>query len=984
MARVSYRAALVRRWSRRDVLAVLVVAASVAFLTGAGLVGTAATAELAGVAAEFEPPAAATVHDDVRTARQAAGRDDLVLPLARAEVGGEDVTVVGVPAGAESFANGSELTLPASPTSGEVRGPDSANSEVRLEGTDRTVSTAVTARDAGDALPERWYVTTPSTVESLGPTGALVLSPGDGPTPLVGVLAFFLRGSRQVLRALGLATVGAGVLLGVTVFATTRMTVRDRIRTVRVARATGATPRSLLALFAGRAGLLTAVGVAGGYALGVIAPNAAVNAAVFLGQPTSLSLRVTPALVRVLGPAYLALVAVGTAGGALAALPAVRRDPASLDGRPGIRGERELFPGLLQTELLDWRAVVPTGATLGVFLVLAVLVASTAAVVAPLAGGDGATISEPDAVHPFASSVPERYATELRVGGTRASPEILALGVTGGDPYVARGANFSAFAAVTDAEVAEGRVPQRPGEAVVGVDLARTLDLEVGDGVLVGGSTHPAVDRLTVVGTYRAPEPYDDQLVVPLSTARALAGTAPGQVQFVRTDEVPASPGDAEVVLVDVSAPSTVPAGGTVAVEVTVLNPTTGNRTTTVSAAFASAANETTVELAPDERQTVGLLFQAGEPGTETVVVDGRERTVTVVDPEALRITGLPAVAPPHSEPRIRVVRADGTAVEGATVRVDGRTVVTDGDGVARLPLGEPGEYEVVATEGDRTANVSVTVDSDAERSVDASVSISPERPTPATRPTVAVTLSNPWNRSLSVPVTVSGPGETAERGVDLGPGQQATVELTLPRRPAGEYDVRVDADGATLATTTYEVSGDPRLGAALATSGRRGPSTGIGEALSIVLGNLELVVAIVLGLAGLMTVGGTTAGFASAVHARRRTLGVHRATGATPRQVLALVLRDAARIALVATALGLALAAGALAVLDATGLLVVYGVRVLSTVDPLVVAGSLAAAFALAMLGATLAAVGVLRTEPGALLSDDGGTDARGGPTRE
>lgn len=981
---MSYRTALVRRWSRRDVLAVLVVAASVAFLTGAGLVGTAATAELAGVAAEFEPPATVTAYDDVSRARGAAGDEDVVLPLARATTDGEPVTVVGVPAAATGFANGSELSLPAPPASGELRGPQATDGQVELAGTAGTVSTTVSAREGGDALPDRWYVASPETVTDLGPTGALVLSPEEGATPLVGVLAFFLRGSRQVLRALGLATLGAGVLLGVTVFATTRMTVRDRLRTVRVARATGATPRSLLALFGARAGLQTAVGVAGGYALGVVAPNAAVNAAVFLGQPTSLSLRVTPDLVGVLVPSYVALVGVGAAGGVLAALPAVRQDPASLDGLAATTGGGRFVPGPLRTEVLDWRAVVPTAATLGVFLVLAVLVASTAAVVGPLAGGDGATITQQGAPHPFASTVPERYATELRVGGAEASPEILALGVTDGDPYVARGANYSAFAGVTDATVVEGRAPGPPGETIVGVDLARTLGLSVGDSVLVGGSTRPAVDRLTVVGTYRAPEPYDDQMVVPLSTARALSGKPAGQVQFVRTDDVPAASAGADVAVVDRSVPGTVPAGGTLSVSVTLLNPTAERRSATVRAALDGAVNETTVDLAPNERRTVELRFEAGEPRVATVEVAGRERTVEVVDPRALRVTGVPAVAPTDSEPLVRVVRADGTPVEGATVRVGGGTVTTDAEGQVRLPLADAGQYEVTASDGDRTANASVTVRSGTERTFDASVAVAPDQPTPATEPTVTVTLSNPWNRTLSAPVAVDGPGTDVRRTVELGPGAETTVSVRLPRRPAGEYEVRVASGGATLGSATYEVAGDPRLSAALATSGRSGPSTGIGEALSVVLGNLELVVGVVLGLAGLMTVGGTTAGFASAVHARRRSLGVHRATGATPGQVLALVLGDAARIALVATTVGLALAAGTLVVLDAAGLLVVYGVRVLSMVDPAVVAGALLTAFGLAMVGATLAAVGVVETPPSALLAGGQRSSKQGGESRE
>jgi len=973
---VSYRAAVLRRWSQRDVLAVLVVAASVAFLTGSGLVGHAASAELAGVAAEFGTPASVTAHDSPAAARRAADEGAVVLPLARATLpDGERVTVVGAPDDGATFGTDPPFSVPAAPPPGVVRGPVGESRDVTLDGRTGSATVTLESRGGSDGLPDRWYVATSGTVRTLGATGALELAPGEGETPVIGVLSFFLVGGRQVLRALWLATGAAGVLLGVTVFGATRMTVRDRVRTVRVARATGARPRTLLALFGARAALQTGVGVAAGYAVGVIVPNAAVNAAVFLGQSTTLSLRVTRPLVAVLGPAYLALVVVGTLGGALAALPAVRAQPADLTGRAVRTGAGSRLPGFLRTSLLDWRAVVPTATTLAVFVVVAVLAASTAGVVAPLAGGDGATVTEPGAAHPFASDVPESYATELRVQGVDASAEILALGLTDGTPYVARGANVSAFATVTGADVAEGRAHRRPGEAVVGADLARTLDVSVGDALVVGGSTRPALDRLRVVGTFRAPEPFDDQLVVPLATARRLSGKGPDEVQFVRTAERPGG-GDGEpgIAVVGVEAPGRATAGGTVSASVTVLNPSEETRTRTVRLSLDGESVSADVELAPGEETTVDLRVPAGRPREARLVVGGRGHPIEIVDPEAIELAGLPAEAPPGSQPRVRVVTATGDPVANATVTAGDESVRTDAEGWARIPLDSAGANRFVVVAGDRRANGTIVVTATAERRPRASVAVSPAAPTPATRPTATVTLSNPWNRTLSVPLTVTGPGASERQSVRLAPGETSAVDVQLARRPAGTYEVPARANGTVLATASYEVAGDRRLAAALASSGRSAGQTGVGRALSTVLGNLEVVVATVLGLAAAMTVGGTTAGFASAVHARRRTLGIHRATGATPRQVLALVLADAVRIGAVATALALALAAVVLVALDAADLLTVYGVRVLATVDPRVVAGAAAASLALALLGACLATLGVLRTAPSALLSGAAG----------
>ncbi len=51
---MGYRQALLRRWSRRDRLAVLVIAVTVAFLTGATVLLFAVGAQTASVAAEFD------------------------------------------------------------------------------------------------------------------------------------------------------------------------------------------------------------------------------------------------------------------------------------------------------------------------------------------------------------------------------------------------------------------------------------------------------------------------------------------------------------------------------------------------------------------------------------------------------------------------------------------------------------------------------------------------------------------------------------------------------------------------------------------------------------------------------------------------------------------------------------------------------------------------------------------------------------------
>jgi ABC-type antimicrobial peptide transport system permease subunit len=168
-------------------------------------------------------------------------------------------------------------------------------------------------------------------------------------------------------------------------------------------------------------------------------------------------------------------------------------------------------------------------------------------------------------------------------------------------------------------------------------------------------------------------------------------------------------------------------------------------------------------------------------------------------------------------------------------------------------------------------------------------------------------------------------------------------------------------------------VTGDDRIAAAIA-SGTTNGGSGIGEAIDTAFGNLELVLGAIIVLAGLMTAGGTTASFARAVHARRRTIGIYRATGAAPERVLARVLRDTLVIGTLASVVALVVGIVALMGFDAAGLLAPFGVRLGAIPDPDVALGIVLGALLIALLGATLATLGHLRATPASLLAGEQG----------
>lgn len=1011
---MSYRRALVTNWSRRDRLAVLVLATVTALLVGTTLSVIAASGETTRVAADqLNESADVTTYADPTAARDAAGADGVVFPYATAEEGDRTVTVVGVP----QTRNGSALRTAPPPNATTVRGPADPGGRVELHGDADSVTRSVVAPGTRGLFPEWWYVATPSTVDQLGPTGAFVVgadTPADGSSgaaargtvPLVGGLVFFLRGTEQLLQSLLVVTGGAALLTAVVVFSITRMTVRDRLTTLVVLRATGLERHRVLWLFTARATLLTAVAVLAGTAAGIVLPNAAVNAAVSVGVSTTLTLGVSGRVLRVLGPLIGGVLGAGTLAGAIATLSAVRASPAALAGHAdgastGGRGSRGDGPlARFRPRLLPSNALVPTAATLTVFAAVAVVAVTALSVVAPVTATSADVVMQEGAAHPWSSRVDADYADALRSGGNRASPEIFLLSVVDGTPFLARGADFGAYANVSDATLVDGRRPRTPDEAVIGRGLARTLGVSPGERLTLGGTNRPGIARVDIVGTYRAAGLYDDQLIVPLATARHLSNVGEGDVNLIRTSATqtgttespspagtPVSTLSADGIRVTaLSVPASVTVNESIPVTVTLDNDgrETASRTLTIGLGNASVTRD--VRLAAGERTTVTVDFDRRPPGRYAVSAGDRTRTVTVGEQRYLSLGPLPDRGPPGATLRVRVTNGTGNPVGNATLTIGDTTVQTDGSGVATLALPAADTATITATApGYEATRREISVSRTATRLPVARLTVTPRLPGPLERPRATVDLRNPWNTTVDSDVAVSrSVGRPVP--VEVGAGERTNVTATLHRAQTGVHRVEATVDGAVIAQATYEVRGDDRILSALGSGeGTTVTGSGLNQATTAVLGNVSVLLGTLVGLAALATVAATTVSFSRAVHARRRTIGVHRATGATPLQVSRRVLTDAARIALPAAGLALLCAMAAVWLLARTDVLVAFGIALVPAVTPGDLAAIAAVTVALAVLGAAVATWGLVRVEPARLLDPpdaSSGDDRR--PPRE
>ena len=120
--------------------------------------------------------------------------------------------------------------------------------------------------------------------------------------------------------------------------------------------------------------------------------------------------------------------------------------------------------------------------------------------------------------------------------------------------------------------------------------------------------------------------------------------------------------------------------------------------------------------------------------------------------------------------------------------------------------------------------------------------------------------------------------------------------------------------------------------------------------------------------LAGLTAVGGTTATFAQAVHARRRAVGVYRATGANRLQLVRILLADACRLSIPAIAAAVIAALATIRLLALAGLFTVFGVRLSPQIPLPILLLAVGSALLLMFLSVLIAALPYLLAEPTAV----------------
>ena len=101
-----------------------------------------------------------------------------------------------------------------------------------------------------------------------------------------------------------------------------------------------------------------------------------------------------------------------------------------------------------------------------------------------------------------------------------------------GEPVVVRGIESDGFLAIDQGTVISGSVGDE--FLLAGARLSSRIDLNIGDRVLLTGSTQPTLEEMEVTATYESSGPSNDEILIPLNRSWGITPVGRGHVIAMR------------------------------------------------------------------------------------------------------------------------------------------------------------------------------------------------------------------------------------------------------------------------------------------------------------------------------------------------------------------------------------------------------------------------------------------------------------------
>lgn len=626
-------------------------------------------------------------------------------------------------------ANGTNLTLyttrlappPVENDSRALAGPATGLDDgetVRVDETNLTVTTGEAPAGARtDALG-----VTPATFEHLGgasqPTVDVAVyetlpghvrdeltQRGFEVTQAPAAVPFYVAGTDQLVAAISVTVASSTAVVGLLASGFVTMELRAKRKTLATLQMYGG-QGLVRRLIAARGAFLLLVGhlVALGLTLALVAG---------LSRASQLDLALSPTFAG-------ASLAATFGGGLIGLLPPLRSASKRLEAEAMTEASPPAWlPRSLRLTLTSWRVVVPLFAA-------AVILAASLGVIygivdlpGQLFGASGQEVIATSSGNPLRGEVDAFTGRHLGDvdGFTGASAEIFAPATIQGTPVMVRGVSWPQLTTLETVEIEQGHTSTQPtGQAIVGARLANRLGLEVGDRLTLPSAYSASVVTVEVVGIASSPGLLGDEILVPLDTARPLAGLPPGKVSIVRfaraagggaTDAPAGLPDGIEVTRLTLHQDRPVPfEQATVTAHLVNFGEVTRTRHISLTVNGEPVA-DAWPELPPRSTGQTELTFRVPQAGVLTLEVNPSEQ-VDAGQP-AYRIETIPAVTV-NQTLNLRLVDEDGDPADGVEVRLDGDTATTGDDGRAVLTPSVLGNRSIVAEGPEGRAARSVLV----------------------------------------------------------------------------------------------------------------------------------------------------------------------------------------------------------------------------------------------------------------------------------
>lgn len=545
---------------------------------------------------------------------------------------------------------------------------------------------------------------------------------------------------------------------------------------------------------------------------------------------------------------------------------------------------------------------------------------------------------------------------------TNASPEIFAFAEINGYAIIIRGVEFDAFMGVEGAKLISGAMPSDPSEGLIGSRLASRLNANVGDEYPLVGSFDPSVCEVRIAGIIQSDSGTDDELIVSLPLARCLAGTSPESVSIIRVlgdkvqlDEIFGS-GLPRFTLYDLSLTNKIVGiGQTTHLSFKLKNwgDVNGTANVTITDEFDNfTLFEDEITISSDAFKTLEINRSFSTIGNHSIVarLDGPlpqeiQTNITVKGPY-LSLVAPRQVAEYHNFSAL-VINQTLEPVAGAIVSIGGFNYTTNATGrcVINATLA-PGNYTMTAAStGYDSETMSVGVINSSSLSPTAliltyKITLSPYIVKVRENCTFAIYVQNYGNLSGTQNISSYINGNLfSQKSVTLGALEAVALFYNKSFESAGDYIV-TSGSASVILTVESPLVLNPALIQLLVRYGGTGTidlsrSDLIYHTTKISEANILIVLISLAALSAVLVTLGVSITFMKEINDNQKVIGILRSLGASSRQLLGIIFKEAFLLSLVAAALGIAGGFVLSFIISSTGDLIAFGHLIRPVLDP-------------------------------------------------